>query len=243
MADRIVVLKDGVFKVGGRPRRCTSARRTSSSPAYRFPRYELHRARPQGNDATFTATFDVPACRYPRGGGYEAYAGREGVWAYAQTRRGRPTRHGLAGRTSTIEVEPRVIERMGSEKYVYFGLPENHAIRLDAVEALAGDGRTAPNAPGTADKHRRPDGRARRGRERGRMGEKMRLTITPPDTALDPDTNKALLKARRCIARGLHKEGFIAVAVKLQPPGHDGCVDDCTAFLTRSCTPTHRTGQ
>jgi multiple sugar transport system ATP-binding protein len=198
MADRIVVLKDGVVQqVAGsqemyeRPANIFVAG-FIGSPAMNFIRARLLK----DNDATFTATFDGARVPLPPGvEDYEAYAGREVVLGIRPEHvEDAQLADGLAGDApSTIEVEPRVIESMGSEKYVYFGLPENHAIRLDDVEALAGEREDGAEGTGTAD-NLGDLMVARVAAESGaRLGEKMRLTINPSRIRLfDPDTKKAI---------------------------------------------------
>ena len=100
---------------------------------------------------------------------------------------------GGAEESNTIEVEPQVIESMGSEKYVYFGLPKEHAARLDSIEEITGetgDGEAQCSAEDSGDLMV-----ARVSAESAaRLGQPMRLLIDPAKVRLfDPDTEEAIV--------------------------------------------------
>ena len=144
MADRIVILKDGVVQQVARPQEMYEQPANVfvagfiGSPAMNFIRARLEPAN-GGLNAAFGRT-RIPLS-YEE---LESYAGKELVLGI------RPEHiedAGLVGDVAagadapnTIEIEPQVIESMGSEKYVYFELPKSQTAHLDSVEKTTGEG-------------------------------------------------------------------------------------------------------
>jgi multiple sugar transport system ATP-binding protein len=165
------------------------------SPAMNFIRARLERD-DGGPMASFGRT-RIPLSREVARDGLDRYAGKEIVLGIrpehiedARLAEGRAP--GGAEESNTIEVEPQVIESMGSEKYVYFGLPKEHAARLDSIEEITGetgDGEAQGSAEDSGDLMvaRISAGSA------ARLGQPMRLVIDPVKVRLfDPDTEEAI---------------------------------------------------
>ena len=93
---------------------------------------------------------------------------------------------------NTVEIEPQVIESMGSEKYIYFELPKSQTARLDSIEETTGEGAEgAGSAEDFGDMMV-----ARVSAESGaRRGEAMLLAVDASRIHLfDPDTGEAIIK-------------------------------------------------
>ena len=95
---------------------------------------------------------------------------------------------------STMDVDPQVIESMGSEKYVYFSISKEHAARLDSLSAMTDD------EGGDTDEGGSPEGSddmmvARISAEStAKRGDKMRLVIDPSKIRLfDPESEEAII--------------------------------------------------
>jgi multiple sugar transport system ATP-binding protein len=143
MADRIVLLKDGVVQQVASPQEMYEQPANVfvagfiGSPAMNFIRARLEPTN-GGLNAAFGRTH-IPLS-YEE---LESYAGKELVLGI------RPEHledAGLVGDVAaganvpnTIEIEPQVIESMGSEKYVYFELPKSQTAHLDSVEETTGE--------------------------------------------------------------------------------------------------------
>src|SRR3954447_5661447 len=141
MADRIVLLKDGIVQQVASPQEMYEhpvnvfVAGFIGSPAMNFIRAWLEREK-----GGFTATF--ARTRIPLTG--EAAGEREDLEAYASKEvvlgirpehlRDARLAEGDADAPNTVEVEPQVIESMGSEKYVYFGIPEEQTAVLASIE-------------------------------------------------------------------------------------------------------------
>lgn len=211
MADRIVVLKDGVVQQIAPPQEMYDHPENIfvagfiGSPAMNFIMARLER-----EDSGFVATFGrtrVPireeALRFARERGreLEAYAGREVILGI------RPEHiedarfaEDAGSQESTIEVEPQVIESMGSEKYVYFDIPREqhaHSRTIDEMEAEVGTGDGSAEAEAAV-------GSGGEGGELmvarvsaesdAREGHKVLLVIDSSKVHLfDPETEKAIL--------------------------------------------------
>jgi multiple sugar transport system ATP-binding protein len=200
MADRIVVLKDGVVQQVASPREMYERPLNVfvagfiGSPAMNFIRARLERAYGE-----FIATFGrtrIPLSPEVMGKSSDlgAYTSKEVILGIRpehlqDARLAEGAAPGGANAPNTIEVEPQVIESMGSEKYVYFGLPEEHAARLDSIEELTG-AESAGSADNSGDLMvaRVPV------ESEARLGEAMRLAINAARIRLfDPDTEKVIL--------------------------------------------------
>ena len=152
MADRIVVLKDGVVQQVDHPQDMYDHPKNVfvagfiGSPAMNFIRAKLEKEN-GGYVATFGKT-RLPVSKQAieeakeKGRDPEEYAGKEVVLGIrpehiedADVADDIDTSGG-----NTMEVEPQVIESMGSEKYLYFDVGEEHAAHLESVEAMTDDG-------------------------------------------------------------------------------------------------------
>jgi multiple sugar transport system ATP-binding protein len=141
MADRIVVLKDGVVQ------QVSSPQVLYERPANVFvagfvgsPSMNLLRARLERESGGFAATFGRVRAPLPRKAAENlgAYAGKEVILGIrpehledARLPKGAP-----GSATNTIKIEPRVVESVGSEKYVYFETPGERADRPGGVESI-----------------------------------------------------------------------------------------------------------
>ena len=156
MADRIVVLKDGIVQQVDHPQDMYDHPQNVfvagfiGSPAMNFIRAKLEKE--NGSSASgYVATFGktrLPVSKQAieeakeKGSDPEQYAGGEVVLGIrpehiedAEVADDIDTSAG-----NTLEVEPQVIESMGSEKYLYFDVGEEHAAQLESVEAMTDDG-------------------------------------------------------------------------------------------------------
>jgi multiple sugar transport system ATP-binding protein len=210
MADRIVVLKDGVVQQVASPQEMYEEPANVfvagfiGSPAMNFIRARLEREN-GGLAATFGRT-RIPLSREAIGesGDLGRYEGKEvalGMRPEHIEDASLPEGDALGGpdAPNTIEVEPQVIESMGSEKYVYFEVPREQAVHLDSVEELTegvGAGADEGGAEGTGSADDFGDLMvARVSVETGaRLGKPMRLVVDASKIHLfDPDTEKAIV--------------------------------------------------
>ncbi len=149
MADRIVVLKDGIVQQIATPQTMYENPNNIfvagfiGSPAMNFIKARLDRDN-GGLVATFGGT-RVPVSREAvgeakeKGKEPESFAGKEVILGVRPEHiEDAEVAEGEAS-GSVMEAEPQVIESMGSEKYVYFEVPEEQAARVASVEREAGD--------------------------------------------------------------------------------------------------------
>jgi len=200
MADRIVVLKDGVVQQVASPQEMYEhpvnvfVAGFIGSPAMNFIRARLKRE--QGG-ATPSYAVTVRHTRIPlsrevvgeAGEGLGAYAGKDVVLGIRPEHMEDLASAEGAG-TGAIEVEPQVIESMGSEKYVYFEVPDEHAARFDSIEDLkAGASRSGSAETGDDLMVARVSAESK-----ARLGEPLRLTVDASKVRLfDPETEQAIL--------------------------------------------------
>jgi multiple sugar transport system ATP-binding protein len=194
MADRIVVLKDGVVQQVASPQKMYEqpvnvfVAGFIGSPAMNFIRARLENVN-GGLAVTFGRT------RIPVSRDLKSYTGKEVVLGIRPEHlEDASLAEGIApgaNAPNTIEVEPQVIESMGSEKYVYFELPKEQAVRLDGIKETTGEG---TEGAGSADDFgdmmvaRVAAGSA------ARRGKSMLLTVDASKIRLfDPDTEKAII--------------------------------------------------
>ena len=206
MADRIVVLKDGVVQQVDHPQDMYDHPKNVfvagfiGSPAMNFIRAKLEK-----ENGSYVATFGktrLPVSKQAieeakeRGSDLEQYAGGEVVLGIrpehiedADIAEDIDTSSG-----NTMEVEPQVIESMGSEKYLYFDVGEEHAAQLESVEAMTDDGGDDDNEGGS------PEGSgdmmvARIAPEsKAGEGKKVQLAIAPDHIRLfDLESEQAIL--------------------------------------------------
>ncbi|MDQ3922412.1 MAG: sn-glycerol-3-phosphate ABC transporter ATP-binding protein UgpC [Actinomycetota bacterium] len=211
MADRIVVLKDGVVQQIADPQEMYD-RPTNvfvagfiGSPAMNFISARLER-----EDGGFAATFGrtrIPLSREVVGVNSDElgqYAGKDvalGIRPEHIEDAGLPEGEALGGgdAPNTMEVEPQVIESMGSEKYVYFEVPREQAVHLHSLEEI-----TEGVGEGADEGGAEPEGSAEdfgdlmvarvNAESTARLRENMRLVIDADKIKLfDPETEKALI--------------------------------------------------
>jgi multiple sugar transport system ATP-binding protein len=148
MADRIVLLRDGVVQQVATPQEMYDNPKNVfvagfvGSPAMNFVRARLEKEN-GGLAAVFgDVRVSLPSEIVRRARDVERFTGREVILGI------RPEDLEDAGLvenapgSSTLEIEPQVIESMGSEKYVYFSLDRGLAARtpsLEVDERIGGD--------------------------------------------------------------------------------------------------------
>jgi multiple sugar transport system ATP-binding protein len=202
MADRIVVLKDGKVQQVDSPQQMYDHPKNVfvagfiGSPAMNFIRAKLEKQN-DGMVVTFGNT-RLPITREmigkakEEGQDPEKYAGGEVVLGI------RPEHiedakfdENEGDGDNTVEVEPQVIESMGSEKYLYFEVGADQAAHLESMESMTDVGDEEGGSPeGSGDMMV-----ARVAAEsEARMGEKMLLTMDASKVRLfDPKSEKAVL--------------------------------------------------
>ena len=170
MADRIVVLKDGVVQQVDHPQDMYDNPKNVfvagfiGSPAMNFIRAKLEKEN-GGYVATFGKTrlqLNKQAVEEARekGSDPEQYAGKEVVLGIrpehiedSEVAEDIDTSSG-----NTMEVEPQVIESMGSEKYLYFEVGKEHAAELESVKAMTDDEGDGGDDGGDEDEGGSPEG-------------------------------------------------------------------------------------
>jgi multiple sugar transport system ATP-binding protein len=218
MADRIVVLKDGIVQQVASPQQMYDhpvnvfVAGFIGSPAMNFIRARLEREN-GGLAVTFGRT-RVPLTREVMAeaeekGDLGQYADKEVVLGIrpehiedARLAEGDALLGGDgADAQNTVEVEPQVIESMGSEKYLYFGVAREQAARLESIEELTGDAETEGedeegsngSAGSTEDFGELMVARISAESE-ARLGQRMRLVLDASKIRLfDAETEKAIL--------------------------------------------------
>jgi len=214
MADRIVVLKDGFVQQVDSPQQMYDHPNNVfvagfiGSPAMNFIR-----ARLEQDNGGYAVTFGntrIPLSREVtgevterRGHDLGEYAGKELVLGIrpehledAETEEAATL--GGADSSNSVDVEAEVIESMGSEKYVYFEPPREHAIHLQGVAEMtddAGGGGEEDTSGGSAED---PGGNLMVARvspeSTAREGETLRLVVDSSQIRLfDPESEKAIL--------------------------------------------------
>jgi multiple sugar transport system ATP-binding protein len=202
MADRIVVLKDGVVQQVASPQEMYEhpvnvfVAGFIGSPAMNFIRAKLEKE----NGGYVTA---FGRTRLPLGPevveeteNLEQYSDREIVLGIRpehieDARLAEGQIIGGKDDPNTIEVEPQVIESMGSEKYVYF---EEQAAHLKSIEDIAGEGDGDAEGSGSADDFEDLMVARVSAESYARLGDAMRLAIDSAKIQLfDPETEKAII--------------------------------------------------
>ena len=208
MADRIVVLKDGVVQQVDSPQKMYENPNNVfvagfiGSPAMNFLKARLERE--TGGYVMVVGGTRIPLSREAAGQAGERRGTDIGEYAGRDIVLGIRPEHiedanveeaaalGAANQASTIEVEPQVIESMGSEKYVYFEASRDQAVKLDSVAELTGeepgDGGSSESASGDMMVARVSAA------SQARRGEKMRMVLDASKVRLfDPETELAIL--------------------------------------------------
>ena len=205
MADRIVVLKDGIVQQVATPQVMYENPKNVfvagfiGSPAMNFMRARLENDdSASGLAATFGRT-RIPLDREAVGqaGDLGRYAGKDVVLGIrpehiedATLAEGEAM--GGTNAPNTIEVQPQVIESMGSEKYIYFGLPKEHAVHLDSVADMIGD--EGADGAGSADDFDEMMVARVSAESTAKRGEGMLLAVDASKIKLfDPETEQAIL--------------------------------------------------
>jgi multiple sugar transport system ATP-binding protein len=214
MADRIVVLKDGLVQQVDTPQQMYDHPNNVfvagfiGSPAMNFIR-----ARMEQDNGGYAVTFGktrIPLSREVvgevkerRGHDLGEHAGKEivlGVRPEDMEDAGTEAANALGGAecSHVIDVDAQVIESMGSEKYVYFEPPREQTVHLESVAEMTDDagggseedtgGRSAEDPGGNLMVARvAPESTARE-------GETMRLVIDSSKIRLfDPESEQAIL--------------------------------------------------
>ncbi|HEX2182977.1 MAG TPA: sn-glycerol-3-phosphate ABC transporter ATP-binding protein UgpC [Rubrobacteraceae bacterium] len=211
MADRIVVLKDGVVQQIDPPQNMYDNPENVfvagfiGSPAMNF--IQAHLEKENGGYAVVFGRTRLPLTREEieeaknRGHDPDQYANKEvvlGIRPEHMEDAGTEEAAAIddAGGSSAMEVEAQVIESMGSEKYVYFSVPREHAAHLESVAEMTDDtgGGEEDTGGGSAEDAGGDLMVARVSAEStSREGEKMRLVIDSSKVHLfDLETEQAI---------------------------------------------------
>ena len=213
MADRIVVLKDGEVQQVASPQEMYDhpvnvfVAGFIGSPAMNFIQARLERE-DGGASVDYAVTFGrtrVPLSREVAGESEDLgrYAGKDIVLGIrpehledARLAEGdvgfAVESHGVGDGRNTIEVEPQVIESMGSEKYLYFGVAKEHAAQLESIEELTGDAETG--GAGSAEDFGELLVARVSAESDAKLGQGMRLALDASKVRLfDPETEKAII--------------------------------------------------
>ena len=209
MADRIVVLKDGVVQQIDPPQNMYDRPENVfvagfiGSPAMNF--IQAHLEKENGAYAVVFGRTRLHLSREEieqakeRGHDPEQYTGKEvvlGVRPEHIEDEGVEEAAAMAEEqgTNTLEVEAQVIESMGSEKYVYFSVPREQAAHLESVAEMTEDTGGEDTGGGSAEDAGGELMVARVSAESdAREGEKMRLVIDSSKIHLfDLETEQAI---------------------------------------------------
>jgi multiple sugar transport system ATP-binding protein len=94
---------------------------------------------------------------------------------------------------NTMEVEPQVIESMGSEKYVYYEIGTEQAAHLQSTSEMTEDESPSENGGGTADESGEMMVARVSAESAAKEGQKMRLVIDTSKVKLfDPESEEAI---------------------------------------------------
>ncbi len=213
MADRIVVLKDGLVQQIDHPQDMYDNPNNIfvagfiGSPAMNFIRARLERE--NGGHVIAFGNTRIPLSREvsgqakEKGRDPERFAGKDVVLGIrpehmedAQTEEAAAL--GGAECSSCVDVEPQVIESMGSEKYVYFGIPREHTADLKGVAEMTDEvgGGAEEEASGASAEDATGELMVARvsAESQTRQGQKMRLVIDSTKIRLfDAETEQAIL--------------------------------------------------
>ncbi len=208
MADRIVVLKDGIVQQVDSPQKMYDDPNNVfvagfiGSPAMNFLKARLESE--DGGYIMVVGDTRIPLSREAAGESKERRGTDIGEYVGRDLVMGIRPEHiedanveeaaalGAANQASTIEVTPQVIESMGSEKYVYFETEQDQSVHLDSVAALTSDG---GNDGGSAESDSGDMMVARvSAASQAKRGEKMRMVLDASKVRLfDPETEQAIL--------------------------------------------------
>ncbi|HEX2738983.1 MAG TPA: sn-glycerol-3-phosphate ABC transporter ATP-binding protein UgpC [Rubrobacter sp.] len=209
MADRIVVLKDGEVQQIATPQIMYDQPDNVfvagfiGSPAMNFILAHMEKQN-GGYDIAFGRTRlhltqeEIARAR-ERGYDPEAFTGKEvilGIRPEHIEDAGTEAAEAIGGSQgeNTMEVDPQVIESMGSEKYLYFEVPREQAAHLESLSEMTDD-EGAEEGDGEAPAEESGDMMVARvaAESTAKEGQKMRLVIDATKVQLfDPETEKAI---------------------------------------------------
>ena len=209
MADRIVVLKDGEVQQIATPQVMYDQPDNVfvagfiGSPAMNFIMARLEKQN-GGHEVVFGGT-RLPLTQEEisrakeRGYDPEAFTGKDVILGIrpehledAETEAAEAI--GGAEGANTMDVEPQVIESMGSEKYLYFEVPREQAAHLDSLEEMTDDETSEDeNGGGSADESGDLMVARVAAESDAKEGQKRRVVIDGSQVQLfDPETEKAI---------------------------------------------------
>ncbi|HSK99993.1 MAG TPA: sn-glycerol-3-phosphate ABC transporter ATP-binding protein UgpC [Rubrobacteraceae bacterium] len=210
MADRIVVLKDGVVQQVDHPQQMYDHPNNVfvagfiGSPAMNFILGRL-----EEENGSYTVSFGKTRITLTReeigeakerGHDVEQYSGKDvvlGIRPEHMEDAGTEEAAAMGGAegANTLEIEPQVIESMGSEKYIYFSPPREQTVRLESIAEMTDDtGGEEEDFGGSADD---PGGNLMVARvspeSTAKEGQKMQLVLDSSNIHLfDTETEEAI---------------------------------------------------
>ena len=209
MADRIVVLKDGEVQQIATPQVMYDQPDNVfvagfiGSPAMNFIMARLEKQN-SGHEVVFGGTRlqltqeEIGRAK-ERGYDPEAFTGKDVILGIrpehledAETEAAEAI--GGAEGANTMDVEPQVIESMGSEKYLYFEVPRDQAARLDSLGEMTDDETSGDeNGGGSADESGDLMVARVAAESDAKEGQKRRVVIDASQVQLfDPESEKAI---------------------------------------------------
>jgi multiple sugar transport system ATP-binding protein len=208
MADRIVVLRDGKVQQIATPQVMYDQPDNVfvagfiGSPAMNFIAAHLEKSN-GGHEVVFgnsrlPLTQEELGRARERGYDPESYTGKEVVLGIrpehiedAETEAAEAI--GGSGGANTMEVEPQVIESMGSEKYLYFEVGGEQAAHLQSLGDMTDDEAPEENGGGSADESGEMMVARVAAESVAKEGQQMRLVIDASKVKLfDPETEEAI---------------------------------------------------
>jgi multiple sugar transport system ATP-binding protein len=212
MAERIVLLKDGEVQQVAPPQIMYDHPKNVFVAGFiGAPAMNFIRARLEGQNGMMAVNFGrtrIPLGRElvsdaeGRGVDLASYAGKEIILGirpeHMEDARVEEAAALSSAEESALEIEPQVIESMGSEKYVYFGLPEEQLARLRSEEETTDTGTIGEAGGeaggGSADEPAEMMVARVSAESRAHRGEKMRLAIDASKIHLfDPEREETIL--------------------------------------------------
>jgi len=208
MADRIVVLKDGEVQQVASPQQMYDhpdnvfVAGFIGSPAMNF--ISAHVEKKNGGyevafgDTRLALTEEALAGAKEKGYDPESFTGKDvilGVRPEHIEDAGTEAAEGIGGSDgrNTMEVEPQVIESMGSEKYLYFEVGGDQAAHLQSVGDMTEDETSDEDGGGSADESGEMMVARVAAESVAKEGQKMRLVIDSSKVQLfDTETEKAI---------------------------------------------------
>ncbi|WP_273889066.1 ABC transporter ATP-binding protein [Rubrobacter naiadicus] len=210
MADRIVVIKDGVVQQIADPQRMYEYPENIfvagfiGSPAMNFIR--AHVERDDGDYAVVFGRTRIPVSRELAARGKQVYGRDVGEYLNKEVILGIRPEHmedaslaedlGAGSEQSVLEVTPQVLESMGSEKYVYFEIPREQAAHLETLEEMTEGAGSQEEDAGEVSTETTGDMMVARisAESEAREGGKIRLAIDASKIHLfDPESEEAVL--------------------------------------------------